>query len=162
MNFKNLLVVVSIVSIAIVSCKSTPENPEVENYVNKTMPAFMKEELAIMREFNEFTEIRLLNDPKTDTALRNITIPKYTKFIEKLDTITIKDTDLLAVHKQYINSSKSQLDYIKYFLNTLKLDPLVRVDSLGQKISSQKFIMMDWNSSLQQLCKKYDIKYLGN
>jgi hypothetical protein len=161
MNLKNLLVVLSVVTIAIISCKSTPKNPEVENYVNVTMPAFMKEELAIMKEYNDFTEVSLLSNPKTDTAIRTITIPKYTKFIQKLDTITIKDPELKVVHQQYITVSKSQLEYFSMMLNSLK-DPINSRDTLNKKLSTQNSLMIEWNSGLRRLCSKYDISYLGN
>jgi signal peptidase I len=161
MNFKNLLVVVSIVSIAIVSCKSTPENPEVENYVNKTMPAFMKEELVIMKEFSDVDQYRVTDINKTDTAIRNNIIPKYTKFIDRLDTITINDSELKKIHQQYINVSKSQLEYFSLLLNSLK-DPINTRDTLNKKLSGQNNLMMDWNIGIRSLCKKYDISYLGN
>jgi hypothetical protein len=162
MNFRNLLLAFSIVSIVIISCKSTPENPEVENYVKNTMPTFMKEELAIMKEFDSLTNVKKINKPNADTVVRSITIPKYTKFIEKLDTMTIKDTALLNVHQQYINVTKLQLENLSYFISTVNMETNQRSDSLMQKISLQKSMMSNWNRDIRMLCKKYDIEFLGN
>jgi hypothetical protein len=162
MNFRNLILAFSIVSVVIISCKSTPKNPEVENYVNKTMPAFMKEELVIMKEFDSLTDVKKINEPNTDTIVKAITLPKYAKFLEKLDTISIKDTALQKVHQQYINVSKFQYENLSYFLNTLKIEPNVRIDSLALKVSRQNFMMMDWNKDIRALCKKYDVEFLGN
>jgi len=161
MNFRNLILAFSIVSLVIISCKSTPKNPEVENYVNKTMPAFMKEELVIMKEFDSLTDVKKINQPNQDTIARTITIPKYSKFIDKLDTITIKDTALLKVHQQYILASKSQLENLDYFLSTVKLDPQLRIDSLGLKLTRQKFLIMEWNRSIRTICTKYGVEFLG-
>jgi hypothetical protein len=162
MNFRNLLLAFSIVSIVIISCKSTPENPEVENYVKNTMPTFMKEELAIMKEFDSLTNVKKINKPNADTVVRSITIPKYTKFIEKLDTMTIKDTALLNVHQQYINVTKLQLENLSYFISTVNMETNQRSDSLMQKISLQNSMMSNWNRDIRMLCKKYDIEFLGN
>jgi hypothetical protein len=162
MNFRNLLLAFSIVSIVIISCKSKPENPEVENYVKNTMPTFMKEELAIMKEFDSLTNVKKINKPNADTVVRSITIPKYTKFIEKLDTMTIKDTALLNVHQQYINVTKLQLENLSYFISTVNMETNQRSDSLMQKISLQKSMMSNWNRDIRMLCKKYDIEFLGN
>jgi GMP synthase PP-ATPase subunit len=161
MNIKNLLLAFSILSVVFVSCKSTPKNPEVENYVDKTMPAFMKEELTIMKEFNDIIEFRVANVTKTDTSIKNIIIPKYTNFIDKLDTITIKDAELKAVHQQYINVSKSQLEYFSLLRNSLN-DPINTRDTLNKKLANQNLLMSDWNIGIRNLCKKYDIEYLGN
>jgi hypothetical protein len=160
MSFKNLILAFSILTIAIISCKSTPENPELANYVNKTMPDFMKEELAIMKEYNDITDIRTLGTPKTDTSIRTITIPKYTKFIEKLDTITIKDPELKKVHQQYIDVSKSQLEYFSIMLSSLQ-DPINSRDTLNKKLAGQNQMMKDWNYGIRSLCSKYEISYLG-
>lgn len=161
MNFKNLVLLVSIVSIAFFSCKDTPENPELDNYVNKTMPAFMKEELAIMKEFDSLTNVKKINEPKTDTLVRTIIIPKYAKFIEKLDTISIKDTALIKIHQQYINVSRAQLENLTYFIGSIKEDMSKRSDSLMQKVSRQGFMMSNWNKDIRALCAKYDIPFLG-
>ena len=161
MNFRNLILAFSIVSLVIISCKSTPKNPEVENYVNKTMPAFMKEELVILKEFDTLISVRMYNNPQVDTGIRTVIIPNYTKFIEKLDTITIKDPELKKVHQQYIAVSKAQLEYFSLLLTSLK-DPINNKDTLNKKLAGQNLLMMDWNQQIRVLCNKYEIEFLGN
>lgn len=159
MNCKNLVLALSIVSIAVFSCNDTPENPELDNYVNKTMPGFMKEELTIMKVYDSATKVYMYNSPEVDSSIRNVVIPNYTKFIEKLDTITIKDPELKTVHQNYILASKSQLEYFSMLLNSLK-DPIKYKDTLNIKLSKQNTIMKDWNAGIRSLCKKYDIPFL--
>jgi len=161
MNFRNLILAFSIVSVVIISCKSTPKNPEVENYVNKTMPAFMKEELVIMKEFDTLTSVRMYDNPKVDSGIRTVIIPDYTKFIEKIDTITVKDPELKEVHQQYIAVSKAQLEYFSLLLTSLK-DPINSRDTLNKKLVGQNIQMMDWNQQIRVLCNKYEIEFLGN
>lgn len=157
MNFKNLLLAFSIVSIAVISCKSGPENPEVENYIYKVSPSLAKEELPIIKKFDTIPVDELLNNPKIDSVIQHDVIDSYTEFIKKLDTLSIKDPELKKVHAKYIEYAKLRMDYYKSFLANLKGGSMNNIDSLNPKADNLKPMHDDYLKLMAELVKKYDL-----
>lgn len=162
MNFKNSLLAFSILSIAIISCKSTPENPEVQNYVYKISPSLAKQELPIIKKFDSIPVQQLLNNPKIDSIIQSDIIDTYGKFIQTLDTITIKDAELKQVHAKYIEYAKLRLNYYGLFLANLKEGSKNNVDSLNPKADQLMPLHDEYLKLLAKLVEKYDLEALDN
>jgi len=160
MNFRNLVLTFSIVSIAFFSCDNTPKNQELENYVFNVIPDLMKEELALVKEFNQISPNDMLKNKNGDSIISNIIIPNYKKFIGKLDTVTIKDPELKKIHAKYIEASYLQLDYYDYFLANLRNNFSKPVDSLNTKTDLQRAVNKEWGKLLNDMCQKYGVDYL--
>ena len=162
MNFKNLLLAFSIVSIAIISCKSTPENPEVQNYVYQVSPSLAKEELPIIKKFDSIPVEQMLNNPKIDSIIQHDVIDSYSKFIQNLDTISIKDPELKQIHAKYIEYAKIRLDYYHLFLVNLKGGLKNNIDSLNPKADQLVPLHDEYLKLLATLVEKYDLDALDN
>jgi hypothetical protein len=162
MNFKNLLAAVSIVSIAVVSCKSAPENPEVENYVYKLSPSLALEELPIIKKFDSIPVDQLLKNPKIDSIIQTDIIDSYSDFIKKLDTVNLKDPELKAIHAKYIDYAKHRLDYYNAFLLNLKGGSKSNIDSLNPKADQLMPMHDEYLKLLGKLVEKYELEYSDN
>ena len=158
MNFKNLLVVISIVSIAIISCKSAPVNPEVENYIYKISPSLALEELPIIKNFDSIPPEQFLYNKKIDSILQSDVIDRYGNFIKKLDTITIKDPELKEIHAKYIDYAKHRLDYYNAFLVNLKGGLKNNSDTLNPIADQLKPLHNDYLKLLGNLVEKYQLE----
>jgi hypothetical protein len=158
MNFKNLLVVISIVSIAIISCKSAPVNPEVENYIYKISPSLALEELPIIKKFDSIPVEVLLYNKKVDSILQSDILEPYGNFIKKLDTITIKDPELKEIHAKYIEYAKHRLSYYNAFLINLNGGLKNNTDTLSPIADKLIPLHDDYLKLLSNLVEKYQLE----
>lgn len=140
------------------SC-SNPTKTELLDYINNKISVASGWEIKAVRAYEAVSGANYKNDSIMYVEFQISVIPNYSKFCAELKKYEeeLKEPELIALHKTYIEGANLQLKGFGLIQTALEKHDTLLIAQANSCLEKGRFLIKEWRSGLDSMCKNYEI-----
>ncbi|WEK54231.1 MAG: hypothetical protein P0Y55_16990 [Candidatus Cohnella colombiensis] len=146
------------VLILLSACGNDPIKDDLLNYINNEVAPLGDEEDKLLTAYSNVTGDNYESDEDLYYALDEDIIPRYYKFITKLENIRPKTAEVKELHEIYVAAANNQYNAMTQVLAALEGQDYNLIAEANDKLSKGRKGVRDWQDRLSQLMKEHNIE----
>lgn len=157
-ELKIKLLILLVLSLSILSgCGKPSVREDLSNYVNRELPKITGLEDEAVAEYNSVSGENYKNDGIMYDALINTIIPKYKKFIDGLEKINPKTTEVKKVHKLYLDGANEQYKGFVSIKTAIEKQNIELITEANNHLEAGRNGIDSFLRELNDLADKYNV-----
>ncbi len=152
-----LMLSLLIVTFFLSQCSTDPVQKDLLNYVNVELPKLSALETESIDAYNSVIGDNYTTDSVVYAKLKNVVIPKYTDFTTKLQAVAPATEELKAIHLEYVEAAKDQLEGFNYIVDAIDKQNASEITKANDDIKRAKEFIDQWKKDLNEDCKKHNV-----
>jgi hypothetical protein len=143
---------------------SNPTKTELLDYINNKITVASGWETKAIRAYDAVSGANYKNDSIMYLELQASVMPNYSAFCAELKKYEseLKEPELITLHKKYLEGANLQLKGFGLIQTALEKQDTAIIAEANGCLEKGKFLIKEWRSGLDSLCKKYDIVITKN
>lgn len=155
---RKLLSVLLLILLLLTGSTSCLLKPSVEkdlsNYVRNELPTVFDLESRAVDAYSSVSGTNYTNDQNMYNKMKSSVIPDYTKFVNKLENIKPKTTQVKNVHAIYLSAAKTQLKAFNEIVTALEKQDINLINQANTKLSAARDGISEFKTKLESLCNE--------
>lgn len=155
------IVIGSLLLLALTGCGKDQVQEDLLTYVNKDMKPLASLEDKAIKDYESVTGSNYKDDDTTYNKLKDVIIPEYNDFVDKVEAIKVNDSDISKVHEEYIQAANEQQSAFVTILDALEKQDTGEIAQANDKLAKGRQGMRQYEQDLSKLAKDHNVT-LGN
>lgn len=157
-TMKKLLCFLAILSLlALSACSADPVQEDLMTYVNEDLMGIFELEAEAVDSYSSVSGNNYTDDWTMYETMDAVTIPAYTEFIEKLESIRPETKEVRAVHEIYIDASNTQFRSMKMILIALELQSYDKILEANELLDEGRTKLRQFQDELEELMEEHEV-----
>lgn len=159
-TMKKLLCFLAILSLlALSACSADPVQEDLMTYVNEDLMSIFELEAEAVDSYSSVSGNNYTDDWTMYETMDAVTIPAYTEFIEKLESIRPETKEVRAVHEIYIDASNTQFRAMKMILIALELQSYDKILEANELLDEGRTKLRQFQDELEELMEEHEVEW---
>ena len=153
------LVLCAILAFALIGCVDTAKQDAILKYINEDLASLTELETLFYDSYSSVSGDNYTDDETMYEELSNNTVIYARQLSDAATNLSsgIKDSDLLAVHKLYMEASTNNLNAITMIMAALENQDYEQVSAANELLGKANTLLIDFSDQLNTLAEANDI-----
>jgi hypothetical protein len=153
---KHLIYILALAG-TLAACSGDATQKDLMNYYNVELEKVTAMETSAHEAYGSVAGENYQNDSVMYTTLTTVVIPTYSEFYKTLESIKPETEEVQAIHKDYLEAAKDQLEAFKLIVAAIDKQDEELINTANGDFEKAKIAMDAWRDDFAESCKKHDV-----